>query len=372
MNQIVGPVEVEAVAHGGHCIARLDGRVLFVRHALPGETVEVKITDDSRDKFWLADAVIVNNPSPERVEPACSVSGADGCGGCDFQHTTPEFGRELKRRVVAEQLQRLAGIVWEGTVEDVGSPYGWRTRMRYICDGSGAPALRKHHSNEPIAVPKQGCLIAAPAAQPEKGLAEQLCVAAASGRQIVRPDMRSPDVTEEAAGRFWKVPADGFWQVHPAAAETLVNAVMEGLQPQRGEKAWDLFCGVGLFAGALADHGCQVDGVEGSRAAIKRAEKNVPTARFVAGDVARTISRWKTSPDLIVLDPPRSGAKQKLMADVCSRGARAIAYVACDPAALARDLKVALTAGYELVQVRAFDLFPNTHHVECVALLSKK
>lgn len=370
--ELVGPVEVGPVAHGGHCVARLDdGRVVFVRHALPGERVKLRITDASHAKYWLADAVRITKPAPERIEPRCPIARPGMCGGCDWQHTTPAFQRELKRRVVAEQLSRMAGIEWDGVVEDLGRPFGWRTRMRYAAEPDGRPAMRRHRSNDLIPLPEQGCAIAHPAAQPDPGRGRQLCVAAGSGRVVVTEGDRADDVTESAAGRAWRVPAEGFWQVHPEAADTLVGAVIAGLEPRSGEQAWDLYCGVGLFAGALVDAGCFVRGVEGSRAAIKRAERNVPQGRFAAGDDARVTSAWDDAPDLIVLDPPRTGARQALMADLCGRGARRIAYVACDPAALARDLRVALASGYTLGSLRAFDLFPQTHHVECVAILDR-
>ena len=115
----IGPVEVGPIAHGGHCVARHDGRVIFVRHALPGEQVMINITDDSHDRFWRADAVEILEPSPDRIVRRCSISGPGLCGGCDFQHVDLAAQRRLKQQVVAEQLQRLAGISWAGEVEEV-------------------------------------------------------------------------------------------------------------------------------------------------------------------------------------------------------------------------------------------------------------
>ncbi|HEY5848789.1 MAG TPA: methyltransferase domain-containing protein, partial [Microlunatus sp.] len=197
-------------------------------------------------------------------------------------------------------------------------------------------------------------------------------------------------VTEHATGRSFTVAASGFWQGHPAAADTLVAAVLAGLDPQPGERVLDLYCGVGLFAAALADRGCRVWGVEADRTAVEHARRNVPEARFTAARVERALktgSSTRSSPrsrtskgrtalprrnDLVLLDPPRSGAGRPVIEGVAARRPRAICYVACDPAALARDLGYAAELGYAPTSVRAFDLFPMTHHVECVAILQRR
>jgi tRNA/tmRNA/rRNA uracil-C5-methylase (TrmA/RlmC/RlmD family) len=161
--------------------------------------------------------------------------------------------------------------------------------------------------------------------------------------------------------------------VHPAAATVLVDAVLAGLAPQPGERAFDLYCGVGLFAGALVDAGAQVWGLESGRAAVAAARRNLADAghraRFTAEDVERALPRLPEDVDLVVLDPPRSGAGKQVVREIIRRRPRAIAYVACDPAALARDLAVAAQHGYAATSIRGFDLFPMTQHVECVAIL---
>jgi len=383
VGDILRGVAIGPVAHGGHWVARHEGRVIFVRHALEGETADVRVTGLAK-RHAFGDAVSVTEPSPERISPPCVVS-AD-CGGCDFQHVRVPQQRELKRQVVAEQLRRLAGVAWDGEVEAVQpDEWGWRTRMRYHRADTPSPTwgLRRSRSHDVVALPDDGCLIAVgplarvPADAPEG--AEVVGAVATSGAVWVAPG--DPRVVEEsAAGRRWDVRADGFWQVHPQAADTLVAAVLEGLAPRPGESALDLYCGVGLFAGALADAGVIVTGVEGARTAVEQAAGNVPQARFHAGDVARILGRSRahgrrgsTLPsrvDLIVADPPRTGAGAAVIEQIAARRPRAVAYVACDPAALARDLATAASHGYRLTSLRAFDLFPQTHHVECVALLA--
>ncbi len=380
-------LEVGPVAHGGHCVARHEGRVVFVRHALPGERVRALITDSGHAKFWRADAVEVVSASPDRVAVPCRVAGAGGCGGCDFQHVEVGAQRRLKALVLAEQLRRLAGIDWAGEVEAVPAPreaadgLGWRRRMRYQVDGAGRAGLRAHRSHELIPLPDEGCLIAHRSTPSVVGQswpadAELIAVASEDGPTLLvggEPRVGSQVVHERAAGRSWEVAADGFWQVHPAAADTLVAAVLNGLAPKPGERAFDLYCGVGLFAGALSDAGCRVWGVETSAAAIDSAQRNLADARvhvrLQVGRVDVRLPKLSERVDLVVLDPPRTGAGRAVITEVIRRRPRAVAYVACDPAALARDLGTALGLGYRLSSLRAYDLFPMTHHLEAVAVL---
>jgi tRNA/tmRNA/rRNA uracil-C5-methylase (TrmA/RlmC/RlmD family) len=390
---VVGPVIVGPIAHGGHCVARHDGRVIFVRHTLPGERVMVRITDDSQANFWRGDAIEILDPSPDRIHPACPIAGPGRCGGCDFQHVDPAAQRVLKADVLAEQLHRLAGLDLRVAVEEVplepdseltdsAVHLGWRTRMRYLIDDQGRPGLRAHRSHAVIALPDDGCRIAAaglgsPPSGGQPG-GEVIGVRASDG-VVWLSDGAEQMIIERAVGRDWQLAGHGFWQVHPAAADLLATTVLDGLEPQPGETAFDLYCGVGLFSGALADAGCRVVGVESSRDAVAAARNNLadvgPRARFHTARVDRALSapRGRSalpgSVDLVVLDPPRSGAGRKVVDQIVRRRPRAIAYVACDPAALARDLGYLRGAGYGLTSLRAFDLFPMTQHLECVATL---
>ncbi|MGA5556196.1 class I SAM-dependent RNA methyltransferase [Streptomyces lavendulocolor] len=419
-------VEVGPVAHGGHCIARTgEGRVLFVRHALPGEKVVVRVTEGNEDsRFLRADAVRVLEASKDRVEAPCPYAGPGKCGGCDWQHAKPGAQRRLKGEVVAEQLQRLAGLTpeeagWDGTVMPAegdkvpaGEVPAWRTRVQYAVDADGHAGLRKHRSHD--VQPIDRCLIAAPGVS-ELGIEqrdwsgmESVDAIAASGsqdRQVVltpRPGARlplvelnrpvsvlrvaedggvhrvhgRPFVRERADDRTYRVGNGGFWQVHPRAADTLVRAVMQGLLPRKGDTALDLYCGAGLFAGALADRVGDkgaVLGIESGKRAVEDARHNLEhfdRVRIEQGKVEQALPRTGiTEVDLIVLDPPRAGAGKQTVKHLAGLGARRIAYVACDPAALARDIAYFAEVGYRVRTLRAFDLFPMTHHVECVAIL---
>ncbi len=379
----VGPV-----AHGGHCVARHDGRVVFVRHALPGERVRAVVTEGHfGSSFWRADAVQVLEASPDRVEPPCPWAGPGRCGGCDFQHVGLPAQRELKAAVVREQLSRLAGLDREVVVEAVaGDEEGlaWRTRVRWAVDDDGRPGLRRHRSH--AVVPVDHCRIAHPlvdaagvAGRSWPGVAAvEVAVAPGTGQTLVLPDGRGPGALDETvAGMSFRVTGGGFWQVHPGAARTLLDAVLAGLDPLPGDVALDLYGGVGLFAAGLADRvgpTGRVTCVESGRVAVDDARHNLagqPSVRVERGRADHVLRRVHLRrADIVVLDPPRSGAGRTVV-DLLSRlGARRIAYVACDPAALARDLRWFGERGYGLDALRAFDLFPMTHHVECVAVLA--
>ncbi|ASW54184.1 class I SAM-dependent RNA methyltransferase [Plantactinospora sp. KBS50] len=386
-------------AHGGHCVARYEGQVVFVRHALPGERVVAEVTETHRG-FARADAVEIIEAAPARVEPPCPYARPDRCGGCDLQHVAPQAQRDWKTAVLREQLERLGGLdpaelaALDLTVRAVpGGSLGWRSRMRYAVDAADRAGLRKHRSHE--VVPVDRCLIAHPAIRDLPVLAstgqrwpdadEVLTVASSAGDvaiRALRPDgartVRGPEtIAEVAAGREWRLPADGFWQVHPAAADTLTATVRDLLRPVAGETAWDLYGGAGLFAGALAGAlGARgrVQVVEADPDAVAAARQNLADlsgVEVVHAPVERALRRRRISGpvDLVVLDPPRAGAGRAVTEAVVGSGARAVAYVACDPAAFARDVRTFRTAGWRLAEVRAYDLFPMTQHLECVGLL---
>ncbi len=380
-------VEVGPVAHGGHCVARHEGRVVFVRHALPGERVRVTVTEGAAtSKFWRADATEVLTASADRVVPPCPWAGPGRCGGCDWQHASLPAQQLLKASIVREQLAHLAGIDRDVVVEEVPGAdegLGWRTRVHYAVDEAGRAGLRRHRSHE--VVPIDWCRIAHPLVVearvpderwPPESSVEVVASVATGERLVMSEGASTGSVTEVASGREFRVSGGGFWQVHPGAAEVLLDAVIAGLDPRPGESALDLYCGVGLFAATLAERlgpGGRVTAVESEAGAVADARHNLgalPTVRVERGRVDHVLRRLRLRrADLVVLDPPRSGAG-KAVVDLLSRvKARRIAYVACDPAALARDLRWFAERGYELIDLRAFDLFPMTQHVECVALL---
>lgn len=433
MSEVVGlahgqvvEVEVGAVAHGGHCVARHDGQVLFVRHTAPGERVRAVVTETGPGgRFVRADTVEVLRASPARVAPPCPYAAR--CGGCDFQHLTLAHQRELKSAVVREQFARLARLDVDVVVEPLpGSSdgLGWRTRVEYAVDAAGRPGLHPHRSH--AVLPIERCLLAAPGVAeadalhrlwPQQSAVDVVAPAVGDPVMVAVPsDVPGPIVTEHVAAQWgperqsfthdFEVAARGFWQVHPAAASTVVAAVLAGLDPRPGERALDLYAGVGVFAAALAERvgpTGQVIAVESDPAAVACGRHNLadwPWALMVQGRVDAVFGvaarprrgagsrRGRTrggagassaaapgraplipdSADLVVLDPPRTGAGRGVAAAVAALGPRVAAYVACDPAALARDAAFLHEEGYRLAGLTAYDAFPMTHHVECVAI----
>ena len=427
-------LEIGAVAAGGSCVARHEGRVVFVRHALPGELVLARLTDppDSAQgadrRYWRADAVRILRASPQRVDPPCPVSGPGGCGGCDWQHASLAAQRSGKAELVREQLRRLAAldrpdlvveaVAVPGATDDDG--LAWRTRMRFAVDDHGRLGLRAHRSHTvlplvdcPIADP--GLVVAELAARRwSEAAAVEVCLGAQPpALVVVEPaDLSRPvDVPALASavslarrtrsgltrlrGRTWvehgvdcggeqlrlRVSQGGFWQVHPAAAQVLLDAVLDLAAARAGERVLDLYAGVGLFAAGLARR-VGPDGavlaVESQARAVTDARRNLhgqARVRIRQGRVERVLSaELAQSPfdgraDVVVLDPPRAGAGRGVVETLCAARPRVVVYVACDPAALARDVATAGRHGYRLSGLRAFDLFPMTHHVECVAAL---
>jgi tRNA/tmRNA/rRNA uracil-C5-methylase (TrmA/RlmC/RlmD family) len=378
-------VEVGPVAHGGHHVARHEGRVIFVRHALEGERARVLVTEGAEGASFLrADAVEVVTPSPVRVTAPCPYAGPGRCGGCDFQHIAPAEQRELKAQVVREQLHRLGGVDREVVVEAVPGDddgLGWRTRVRWSATTDARPGLLVHRSADVLPVDR--CLIAHPdLPSPDDALAagasSASSVLSSTGEQVVVVHPGStPTITEAAAGRRWQVGAGDFWQVHPGAADTLAAAVREGAEASPGERCWDLYAGVGLFSGVLAEEvgpDGAVVAVESHRRAVRYLRDNLadqPQMRVIAEPVDWFVRSRQAQGHLevAVLDPPRAGAGRDVVRRIAARRPRVVVYVACDPAALARDVRTFAAEGYALGGLRAFDLFPMTHHVECVAVL---
>ena len=403
-------LEVGAPGHGGFCIARAAGRVVFVRHALPGETVRAVVTEDGGKSFCRADAIEVVHASPHRVAPPCPHAGPGRCGGCDWQHASAPAQRRLKAEVVREQFRRLAGLELDlPEVEALpGGLLGWRTRVSYAVGPDGAVGLHRHRSTElepvvscPLGVPEVAEARRAPGEATgietvrgdgeHDGVREVTVLAHRPGPGRQARGRRPPDRVEAVGGpevvhhrlgdRLFAHAAAGFWQVHPHALEAFAGAVLEALAPAPGETALDLYAGAGPLTAVLAEavgpHG-RVVGLESAQSAVTDAEANLvdlPWAqvRRARVDPAALYNQdiVELRPDIVVLDPPRAGAGEATMAAILDLAPRAIGYVSCDPATLARDVAVATRRGWTLRRLRAFDAFPMTHHIECVATLVK-
>ena len=384
-------VTIEKVAHGGHFIARHEGAVIFVRHAIPGENCTIQITSIGKS-FNRADVVSVETPSEFRVVAPCSFAHRNGCGGCDFQHISVAHQRTLKSDVIAEQFARMAKIDLQIDVEEVDASTYWRTRAIATTDRNGKLGFFKSRSHS--IAPVTDCLICVEgmnfseiASRDLKGDVRveisssntgerSIALAPTRGEEKARLTEGPAVLHENVLGRTVEVSQESFWQSHKKAPEVLTQAVLDYAQLQVGEHVLDLYGGVGLFSAAIVDAvgpTGHVDLIEGSKVATADAARNFAAysnITIATGDVAKLLPRISAA-DVVVLDPPRDGAGKEAVAHIARLAPRAIVYVACDPAALARDTAYLADHSYSLVKVRAFDLFPMTHHIECVALYAR-
>lgn len=383
-------LSVGNVAHGGHCVARHEGRAVFVRHALPGEVVVAVVTEGvSKDRFWRADAVEILEPSPDRVPSVWAEAGAGGVGGGELAHVALPAQRDWKLAVLREAFERFAGVEFPGAVhaapgDDERGGLAYRTRVTAVADADGRATMRLHRSYEartlqrmPLAVPEvEEALLAA---RIEPGTRFTV-VKPSAGDVVVAPESAQAPAVREAvsspAGVIeFDVRADGFWQVHREAPSLLTREVADRVG--EASSVLDLYAGAGLLGLPLALAGKDVTLVEFDRRATadarRTAERIGVEARVISGDVRRTLKAGALKPaEVVVLDPPRSGAGAATIAALEAVRPRRIVYVACDPVALARDTALLREAGWDLLEAQAFDLFPMTHHVEAIATFERR
>ena len=390
-------VEIEKVAHGGHFIARHEGAVIFIRHGIPGELVEVKITSLEKS-FARADVIAVLEASPSRVSAPCRFAGI--CGGCDFQHIDPLRQRALKSEVISEQFARIAKMEIDVEVEEVSGPLHWRTRFAATSNRDGALGFKANSSNKVIEIDSCPVLIpeidfpTIPLDRIESNMRVDVALSTNGERTIGISQARSargdkhPPVTliEGAKKLHYEVRSSGsnysytvshgsFWQSNINAPETLIDALLGFADIEEGDHVLDLYGGVGLFSAALlplVGVSGRVDLVEASKSATDDARSNFAGKSNIdihCNDVEFALKRFDSA-DVILLDPPRTGAGASVVKSMAALAPRSIIYIACDPAALARDTGYLRESGYTLHSLRAFDLFPMTHHVESIALFT--
>lgn len=420
----VGPA-----AHGGHCVARHEGRVIFVRHALPGEVVKARLTEHDDDaRFWRADATEVLRPSSDRVNHPwpladavlAGIRGTRPVGGAEFGHIELAAQRRLKAGIFSEQLARLGKVERAVTVEAVPDEtpdgLGWRTRVGFAVDPDGHLAMHEHRSTAlvrvadmPLAVPAindlglwnldftgvDGVEVAAGSGGDEPlvllrtredvpGRAVRSLAQKIQGASVAAWNEETGSL-HRLRGRTWlreavdqhsfRVTGGGFWQIHRSAPRVLTEAVLDGLQPAPGQQVADLYAGAGLFTAALAGRvgeAGSVLSIEGSPAASRDARRNLhgrPQVDIVQGKVEKVLTAHRPRLDGVVLDPPRAGAGKDAVRAISETGAGAVVYVSCDPASFARDVAYFGALGWHLDSLRVFDLYPHTHHMESVAVL---
>ncbi|HUX04898.1 MAG TPA: TRAM domain-containing protein [Acidimicrobiales bacterium] len=391
-------VRVERAASGGG-VARLgDGRVVFVRHALPGELVRVRVSETS-STFARGDAVVVLEPSTERVEAPCPYAHPGGCGGCDLQHASRVAQLEWKTALVHEHLRRIAGVTRSITVQEAPSAAkGSRTRLRCAVDAKGRLGLRAARSHDVVAL--ESCWVADPVFGPAfstrwDGAEEVELRAIGEGTPFavvrretargtifeicsLRGEPLEPSTQSRVAvgANYFSVSPRSFWQSHRDAPALLVDSVVAFADVTAGDHVTDLFAGVGLFSVPLAKlvgPTGRVNAVESSPYAVRDARQNADQLRQMR------VREWTVTPravndsvspgDAVVLDPPRAGLARGVAQALARRAPRRLVYVSCDAATFSRDLKILSGTGYQLNDLKAFDFFPMTEHIELVGLL---
>lgn len=391
-------LDVTNIAHGGIAVARLDGRVVFVSDAIPGERVRARISSDAKKSFWRAETVAVIEPSDHRQphiwrEAALERDPDSRAGGAEFGHIALAHQRELKRQVLADALQRMAGLAFAGDVEAIDGSIdgtGWRTRVRLHVGDDGRPgpfAARSHRAiavtSLPLATPEIN-EVAPLSDRFEPGSTVDVVHPSRGGARLFYGNQKPSTITETVGEREFRLADTGFWQVHRAAASTLTAAVQDAIDPELFDPRaanLDLYGGVGLLAAAVADRfgpTTRITTIESDETATEYAGSNLAEwtgAQAVTGRVERWLAGYAGGPRAaaatVVLDPPRSGAGAAVIERLVASGPAQVIYVACDPVAFARDAKLLVDRGYGLRAIRAFDLFPNTHHFEAVGRFAR-
>jgi tRNA/tmRNA/rRNA uracil-C5-methylase (TrmA/RlmC/RlmD family) len=386
-------------ANGGSCVARHEGRVVFVRYALPGETVKVRVVGD-HGSYWHADVVEVIEPSADRIDSLCPIAGVDGAGCCDLAFAEPDATRRLKGAVVANQLARLGGYQWRDEDSAVAEPVGdgaatgWRTRVRLDTSGEGRAGFHRYHSSELVTELNCAQLLAGmldglndwmwpPGAQLHVAIDDD------GDRHVVQSGPRTGrktstivaegryEAVQRVGERIWRVPVTAFWQAHRDAARVYSELVAGWAQLDPGMTAWDLYGGAGVFAAVLAEavgERGQVVTVDTSRGASRSARTALADRGWVSvvtDSVRRALGAQTERADVAVLDPPRSGAGREVIDLLAAAEVPRVIHIGCEAASFARDVGLYLGNGYAVEDLRVFDSFPLTHHVECVAVLTR-
>ncbi|MCA1574687.1 MAG: class I SAM-dependent RNA methyltransferase [Acidobacteria bacterium] len=381
-------VEIERLLPGGVGLAHAQGLTLFVSLAAPGDIVRVQI-DRVRGKVAFASTLEVIKPSPVRVEPPCPYFGR--CGGCDFQQLNYETQLQAKVEIIRDCFHRIANIAELPEIAIHPSPKQWQYRAR--ANWQFEPQTRHlgyFEAGSHRVCDVEVCAVLVPDLQNTledlraqirndsfPGAAKNVEVVAGDEEVSLAPGwagFETKNVSRRIGDETYHFSADAFFQVNH---ELIVSLVHEATRNARGTAAMDLYCGVGLFTVPLARCFERVVGVESNPTAARFAQLNLQNAQLESTKIITArVGEWlngqsleSEAVDFLLLDPPRAGAENSVIKGILARHPRQISYVSCDPATLARDLKKLRAAGYFLDSVAAFDMFPQTHHVETVVRL---
>ncbi len=373
-------IRIERYADQGRCVGHIDGRVVFVRFALPGELVRVVLDEphDREDRFWTGEVTEVLEASEDRVEPVWPLAGplamGGGVGGADLVHVSLPGQLKWKSMSIAEQMRRLGHVDVDVPIDTM--PLASRALLN---------VAEKEHVWDGGFTPGSQIRLSVPEPRGNAEIADNYAVLV-DGEVTAGNRELTEKVTVCGREFEYGVDAGGFWQMHRHAPIALTGHVMSLVHGELDGAAsaclWDLYSGSGLFTLPLATLSAgrtRMLSVEGGKTAVKHAQRNLRAIHLDnvdarVGDVAKTLANVRNDlakPDIVVLDPPRAGARAKVCRQIAESGARSVVYIACDPASLARDTATLASLGYDLADIRAFDIYPTTHHVETVALFRK-
>ena len=384
-------VTIEKIVPGGYGIAHAEGKTIFVSLAVEGDVAVVRVEKD-KGTILFASIVELIQPSPLRVAPRCRYFGR--CGGCDFQQMNYEAQLKAKREIIIDCLQRIAKLDSVNDLHIHPSPTEWnyRTRAQWHYD-SQKKLFGYYEQNSrnvcdviecPVLIPKlQETLKTLRVLNQSNELSSDVkdfhAVASSDETSLLpEPDFSPAKNINLAIGDFnYTFSAEVFFQTNYSLLPSLIDFA---IGDAKGNIALDLFCGVGLFTLPLAKKFKRVFGVEFSQKSISFARENANHAKLENISFAcLSVSDWLKENidginglDFVLLDPPRAGAENKTIEALTKLKPKRITYVSCDPATLARDLKKLISGGFTLEEISAFDLFPQTHHVETIAKLSHK
>ena len=379
-------VEVERILPGGMGLAHAGGKTVFVSLAAPGDRLRVRVEREQGNVLFASIEEILA-PSPLRIEPPCPYFGR--CGGCDFQQLTYEAQLVAKAEIIRDCLHRIARLESVPDFVVTPSPDNWRYRMRAMWQiDREQRAIGYYERGSRRVCDVVDCAVLRPALQEKleevratewrqvpEGLKHLDVVQGENGVSFA-PEFagfHTSELSLTVRGETYQFNAETFFQINPSLLGPLIDFALGDLS---GETVLDLYCGVGLFTLPLARRFKKVVAVEANSAAVRFARRNLQQAALDnARVITATVTDWfRNGPvgpvDLVLLDPPRAGAESAVIKGIIDLRPVAISYVSCDPATLARDLKKLIGSGYAIDSIAAFDLFPQTHHVETVVLLS--
>ena len=378
---------LEGMGELGECSAHADGAHFFVFGGIPGEVVEAEVVR-ARRRYVAARVVEVHEPSPHRVSPPCPYFWP--CTGCQWQHIAYEHQLALKHEMVRDTLSSVPELADVSVLPVMPSPqqYGYRNHARFTVGPKGSLGYVNRTSREFVQV--ESCQLMDPWINGALASLSGRCQETSqlsirygvnTGEWLIQPRLLSMGIPmatgqthyhEAVDGRRYRIASPSFFQVNTPQAQAMAECIRGMLGLKGSEVLVDAYAGVGTFAGLLASQVGRVIAIEESAAALRDARANLadlPNVELRQGRVEALLASLEPRPDVVLVDPPRAGCHPRALEALCELAPRKVVYVSCEPKALARDLQHLVAGPFRVEQVQPIDLFPQTHHIECIATL---